>query len=314
MNAVHVAPVSFRLEWWHFVLLFFWMFQFTCAVVPRAWPSKAGMIFWYFGSDRLLWLAVASMLFVLALGWSMFYRPFWRKERLFGMGGIILLAVAPLTYRVYPSSNADRISHVRFRIPFDDLVTVGWGGNTNAVNYHVIVPEQRWAYDLLMTDEQGRTHRGDGKQLEDYYIYDKPVLAPADGKVISIFDSDPDMPIGVLGGGSNPGGNFIKIEVAPKEILYLAHLKPGSLLVKPGDLVRAGQELARVGNSGNTSEPHLHIHLMDEWDDGLPLYFYGYRSAGRYIERGMPEGGIRYIDGELKFGGETIHHVSSAVE
>jgi murein DD-endopeptidase MepM/ murein hydrolase activator NlpD len=79
--------------------------------------------------------------------------------------------------------------------------------------------------------------------------------------------------------------------------------------VRRGDRVQAGQQVGECGNSGNTSEPHLHIHLMDDWEDGLPLYFYGYRSGGTLVERGMPKGGIEVVGDDFRLAGETIQHV-----
>ena len=99
------------------------------------------------------------------------------------------------------------------------------------------------------------------------------ILAPADGTVRSVVDGHPNMPPGELG-GRPAGGNQIALEVAPREFLFLCHLQPGSITVQPGDQVAAGQVLGRVGNSGNTSEPHLHIHLQDspngDEGEGIP--------------------------------------------
>ncbi len=178
------------------------------------------------------------------------------------------------------------------------------------MNYHVASPGQRWAYDLLVTRDRA-SHRGDGRRCEDYYIYDRPVRAPAGGTVRAIADGDPDMPIGQLGGGHDPGGNQIVLDVAPGEFLFLCHLKPGSIQVAPGEAVVEGQELARVGNSGNTSEPHLHVHLQDSPNlligEGIPLEFSDYRSGNRLVRRGMPRGGF---DGG-KLVGEVVEHVGS---
>jgi murein DD-endopeptidase MepM/ murein hydrolase activator NlpD len=73
-------------------------------------------------------------------------------------------------------------------------------------------------------------------------------------------------------------------------------MKPKSILVKKGDVVEQGQEIGRVGNSGNTSEPHLHIHLQDNTElsfgEGIPLYFSNYYKNNQLIERGMPQGGF----------------------
>lgn len=297
------SPAPSR-DWWPYVVIVFVVLQIALGAVPRLWPGKAGMVCWYIGSERIFWWGPAVVLLAYALIRSAWRRPFWNRRRAGGYAMIAVLALSPLTYRSYPSSHAGSPSRVRFRVPMDGLVTVGWGGDTPDVNYHVIAPDQRWAYDLLITVD-GSTHRGEGREWADYYVYDRPVLAPADGTVRAAVDRDPDMPIGQLGGGSAPTGNHIVLDVAPGEFLYLCHLKPGSLRVRRGDTVTRGQEIARVGNSGNTSEPHLHIHLQDAPDrviaEGIPLRFHGYRSGGRLVDSGMPRGGFtgEHITGEI---------------
>ena len=104
-------------------------------------------------------------------------------------------------------------------------------------------------------------------------------------------------------------GNHVGIEVAPREYLFIGHLQPGTVAVSRGESVAAGQLLGRVGNSGNSSEPHVHLHLQDStrpyFGEGIPFLFHGYRQAGRIVARGMPEGGRR---GGL-YRGDRIAHV-----
>jgi murein DD-endopeptidase MepM/ murein hydrolase activator NlpD len=194
----------------------------------------------------------------------------------------------------YPTSHGDTPSQVRFRLPLDGPVTVAWGGAWPIGNYHAVYPSQCRAYDLLVSVE-GKTFRGDGKKLEDYYCFGAAIVAPADGTVVSVADGHPNMPPGELG-GSPAGGNQIVIEVAPREYLFLCHIQPNSITVKPGDRVTTGQLLGRVGNSGNTSEPHLHIHLQDapgdDHGEGIPLLFHNFRIGDKLVERAMPTGGI----------------------
>ena len=288
------SPAPSR-DWWPYVALAFVVLQIALAAIPRLRPGKAGMICWLFGSEGILWWGLAAGLLAYALIRSARRRPFWNLRRAAGCAMIAVIALAPLSYRAYPSSHAGSPSRVRFRVPMNGPITVGWGGDTPDVNYHVEYPDQRWAYDLLVA-VGGSTYRGDGRECSDYYAYDRPVLAPADGTVRAAVDGNPDMPIGELGGGSDPAGNHVVLNVAPGEFLYLCHFKPGSLRVKVGDAVVRGQEIARVGNSGNTSEPHLHIHLQDApipgVAEGIPLYFHDYRSGGRLVDRGMPRGGF----------------------
>ena len=70
-----------------------------------------------------------------------------------------------------------------------------------------------------------------------------------------------------------PLGNYVAIN-HEGTIVYLAHMMKGSLLVKKGDLVKVGQPIGKVGNSGNTSEPHLHMHAQKE-SQGVPITFNG---------------------------------------
>jgi murein DD-endopeptidase MepM/ murein hydrolase activator NlpD len=171
---------------------------------------------------------------------------------------------------------------------------VAWGGSTAAVNYHVFLPDQRWAYDLLVTRD-GRSSRNAGVALEDYYAYGLPVYAPAAGVVFASHDGEPEVRIGQPSWGLAGLGNYIGVEVSPGEFLFIGHFQPGSVTVDVGDRVSRDQLIARVGNSGNSSEPHVHLHVQDSRDayfgEGIPFYFHRYRYAGRLIERGMPEGG-----------------------
>jgi hypothetical protein len=281
-----------RRDPWPYVAFALALVGVVLRLVPELRPGVLGVVCWYFGME-LVPLAAWALLAV-AVVWSLVRRPFWTRGRAAGFLLLIGLAFSGLSYRTYPSSHDGKPSKVPFRLPLDGPVTVFWGGATPDVNYHVVAPDQRWAYDLLVSRGDS-THTGDGSLLTDYYAYNLPVLAPAAGAVVEAFDGDPDMPPGKLGGGTTPSGNHVVIEVAPGEFLWLCHLRPGSLLVRKGDRVTEGQPLGRVGNSGNTSEPHVHAHLQDSTDDvigeGIPLEFHHYKTAGgRFVARGIPTG------------------------
>ncbi|MGE0705866.1 MAG: M23 family metallopeptidase, partial [Vicinamibacterales bacterium] len=222
-------------------------------------------------------------------GWT------WKRTAAFAIlaGLVITLPV----YRTFPSAYDDTPSDVLMDLPLEGPVTVAWGGRSPGRNYHVGSPAERWAFDLLITVD-GVSHRNAGKVVTDYYAYDTPVHAPADGLVVSVRDGVPD----AVPGEAEPdqvGGNTIVMEVAPNQYLFLVHLKAGSLRVAPGERVKRGDIVAHVGNSGNTSEPHLHIHLQDapslERAQGIPFYFSNYVDvrANTYVQRGIPRGGIR---------------------
>jgi phosphate/sulfate permease len=250
-----------------------------------------GVVLWWVGPP-LVSFAVAALL-VVALWSSWRSRTIPTRAQLFGFIIIVVLVLALVTFRTYPSSYDHRPSSVSFRLPLDGPLTVAWGGPTTEVNYHVVIPDQRWAYDLLVT-ENGRSFRGDGTRLEDYFVYGRPVLAPANGVVFEVRDTEPDHEIGHWQ-IRRATGNHVVLRVASNEFLFIAHLQRGSIVVGPGERVRAGQTIGRVGTSGNTSEPHVHLHLQDTptpyLGEGIPLYFYNYHVDGRHVDRGMPTGG-----------------------
>jgi murein DD-endopeptidase MepM/ murein hydrolase activator NlpD len=148
-------------------------------------------------------------------------------------------------------------------LPFRGEWTVYWGGDQRDVNYHVDHPSQRRAADLVIRDSQGSSHRGNGQDLTDYYAYGMDILSMADGDVVSVIDGVPDSVPGEL----NPyfaTGNFVLVHHEGTQVYSAyAHLSPGSIRVEVGDRVRRGQVLGKCGNSGNSSEPHLHVHLQD---------------------------------------------------
>lgn len=146
------------------------------------------------------------------------------------------------------------------------------------------LPEE-FAFDIARIGEGDLTYRGDGQKFSDYYAYGVDVLAAADGKVADVVNDAPedatylrhpgesDDAYGarvqeaqgglILKGERAIGGNFVIIDHGDGEYSLYAHLQPGSVRVKPGDMVKAGQPIARLGSSGNSTEPHLHFQVCD---------------------------------------------------
>lgn len=266
--------------------------QAALRLAPESRPGLAGAYCWEAGRDLLppaaavaAAVGVAVALSERSLRWP------WRPA------GFLALAAAvgsAWTFRAYPSSHDGRPSAVAFRLPLDGPVVVASGGAAAAANGHAAEPARRWAFDLTVT-RGGRTHSGDGTAVSDYYAYGLPVIAPADGVVVETRDDEPDEPPGRA--GKTTDGNFIVLEVAPGEFLWLGHLRPGSITVTSGDQVARGQSIARVGNSGDTlgRVPLLHVHLQDsndhDFSEAVPLEFHHYKVGGRLVERGTPAGG-----------------------
>lgn len=203
-------------------------------------------------------------------------------------GRIGTLGVRPDATTEAPSKYLDYEPKARFELPFRGEWWVAWGGRTLGENYHAVSRSQRFAHDLLMVKD-GKTHAGDGKALTDYYCYGQPILAPAAGVVVTAVDSLPDQAIGARD-PAHAAGNNVVIDHGNGEYSLLAHLQPRTVKVKVGQKVKAGDVLGLAGNSGNTSEPHLHVHLMNgpsmDDADGLPMPFSDYVLDGKVIERG----------------------------
>jgi murein DD-endopeptidase MepM/ murein hydrolase activator NlpD len=189
-----------------------------------------------------------------------------------------------------PDPRAGYRQHTRVRLPFDGTWWVFWGGRTERENYHVIAPDQRHAWDILVW-RNGGTHHGNGKRLIDYWAFGRPILAPAPARVIEAVDGLPDNVPGHMD-PRHPAGNHVVLDLGNGEYALIAHLRHGSVAVKAGDRVRTGQRLGRCGNSGNTSEPHVHFHVQDGPTlfraKGLPVEFSDYVADGRRVAHGIP--------------------------
>jgi hypothetical protein len=147
-------------------------------------------------------------------------------------------------------------------LPFKDEWTVFWGGDTKEQNYHVAYKSQKNAFDMIITDSAGKSHKTDGKNNEDYYAFGKELLAPANGEIVLVVDGIKDNKPGVLNPSYIPG-NTVIIKTSNNEYLFFAHFKQHSIQVKQGEIVQQGDVLGLCGNSGNSSEPHLHFHIQN---------------------------------------------------
>jgi len=164
---------------------------------------------------------------------------------------------------------------------------------------------QRYAIDFVGVDERHRdAFVADWRTLvateppERFVAFGRPILAPADGVVVAVHDGEPDhaarrsqlalVPymLGQAGrlwkGPAAIAGNHVVVELRAGVFAALVHLRRGSLRVAVGDAVVTGQQLGECGNSGNSTQPHVHVQLMDSADlavaRGVPVAFRGYRE------------------------------------
>lgn len=136
-----------------------------------------------------------------------------------------------------------------------------------AIGDHLGLPE-RFAVDWVRIGGDGKTFSGAENDNRSYHAYNADILAVADGKVVATKDGIPEntptspkmaVPITL----DTIGGNFVMEDIGNGRYAFYAHLIPGTLTVHPGDQIRAGQLVGKLGNSGNSSEPHLHFHICD---------------------------------------------------
>lgn len=151
----------------------------------------------------------------------------------------------------------------------------------------------QYAYDFVITDEEGSTYHDIGQQLEDYYAFRKPVLAPGRGRVTKVINNLPDNPIGRVD-KTNNWGNLIVIYDPRGFWVELSHFKQDSIRVKEGDWIEQGTLLGLCGNSGYSPQPHIHVQVQSTEQIGsatLPFSFISYISDDRFYANAQPKEG-----------------------
>ncbi|MCP4538455.1 MAG: M23 family metallopeptidase [Chloroflexi bacterium] len=169
----------------------------------------------------------------------------------------------------------------------DGTFYVSNGGNAQALNGHYSSTTQRYALDIGKLDPLGARANGiSPKELDDYAIFGDTVYSPCSGTITAAIDGLPDIEPGPPSNSDDPAGNHVVIACHGIKVL-LAHLIKGSVLLEEGDTVMDGEPVGKVGNSGNTSEPHLHIHAATGASPGGALdgEAVAIRFDGRFLAR-----------------------------
>ncbi len=183
--------------------------------------------------------------------------------------GVIVLMSGFLWFSIrglqVPSGAVDLAS------PLNGTYVVLSGGASPFINSHFRVPPQDFALDIVGMNAVGNRASlfGSGRDLESYVIYGSRIISPCDGRISAVVNDLPDH-APADGDTTNPAGNYVLIECGDIEVL-LAHMQPDSIVVTVGQLVVSGNLLGKVGNSGNTTEPHLHIHAERGGEPGVIL-------------------------------------------
>lgn len=215
---------------------------------------------------------------------------------------------AAIAISMEPSSTA-------FQLPLRGM----WhdGAAPSLHSHHRWIVPQEFAHDFTRIGADGLAYRGDGRRLSDYYAYGEPVFAAAAGRVVAVLNDEPEDAT-LLQGSDEPldaylkrlvrrqneqltrgvrgiVGNHVLISHGEEYSLY-AHLRPGSVTVKAGDEVSKGQQIASVGSSGSSTEPHLHFHVCDAPDvllcAGIPARFENLEIYGALQARQLQSGDL----------------------
>jgi murein DD-endopeptidase MepM/ murein hydrolase activator NlpD len=194
------------------------------------------------------------------------------------LSGEVLVRLRLLGRTPTPRRFCQRVSYT---LPFKGRWLVVKGGVTPRTSHSWFFIGQRYAYDFVAIDPQGKRHRGNPTLKEDYLSYGQAIVAAADGTVVFVRDGVRDAP--QVGTGwvdwltTDFRGNFVVIKHADAEYTLAAHLIRGSIALHPGDPVRRGQQIGLCGHSGHSTEPHLHFQLQDHsnffFAASLPVQF-----------------------------------------
>ncbi len=260
-----------RWDWFGYPLRFV-LLIFLFVVVLIAWHNATGKPWWN-GIEKGKWLE-----FVIRLGLCLTF------------GGLVLKAIRG--FRA-PAGAID----VSFPL-HSGTYYIAHGGGDTGINYHYNHPAQRFALDIVKLNRFGIRASGlYPKSLARYFIFHDPVLSPVEGTVLQAIDGLPDLTPPERDTDARAGNHVVIQPRGTSVYILLGHLKKESVRVRKGDHVRVGQILGQVGNSGNTTEPHLHIHCATmDGDDftgggkGTPLLFAGKFLKRNSLVRTTPEG------------------------
>jgi len=230
-----------------------------------------GIIGIIIGNSYMEWFRFAPFLMFLKTPVSTLFQAIYQ---------LIGMAVTPIMYKFKLPSKENYTLKGDYILPFDGKWTVVNGGVHKKISHSWGILPQRYAYDFIIVDDDGKSFSGDRKSVHNYYCYGKDIIAPADGVVEKLYNKHNDSIIdgkGVYCNAARIQGNYIIIRHNDCEYSVIAHIMRGSISVKTGDMVRQGEIIAKCGNTGNSSEPHIHFQLQAGRNfflsAGLPIAF-----------------------------------------
>ncbi|MCM3398746.1 M23 family metallopeptidase [Oceanobacillus profundus] len=274
-----ILPVAFILSLWKtkYPTRLDWIIQLLFTVVFITWLFLSGRWDWVGIYLKFVW--VLLLIPAIYLSWkntkSLPFRTKLNRSQKFSRGfNIVLLLIFGLytTSSVSGYSTEDEPIELAFPLK-DGSYYIAHGGSATQINYHNAYEPQQYALDIVKLN-QFRT-RANGiypKELDKYEIFGDIVYSACSGSVVETRNNSPDL-IPPESNPDQPEGNYVAIACDGTDaILYIVHLLEGSITVEAGEQLTVGNPIGQIGNSGNTSEPHLHIHAEKD-GIGVPLQF-----------------------------------------
>lgn len=282
IRGVGYAPSKLQLIFGYLVIYVFIQYFFDKSKRNKSLPIKVEF------SGPLKEWPIACYFFVNLSSFLTLLNPFQLYQQLRQILGQVNLTIsnsAPVPELYEQKKN--------YILPFRDEYFVIRGGIDKATSHSWQLFTQRYAYDFVIVDQEGKRHKGKGTHKEDYYCYGKEIVAVADGIVVKCRDGIRDAPF--VGAyfldflALDLMGNHIIIKHSDDEFSLYAHLIPNSLKVQQGKEVKCGEPIGLCGHSGHSTEPHLHFHFQDRksfFDSyGLPIRFSDIQVNGNNIEK-----------------------------
>ncbi|WP_346655540.1 M23 family metallopeptidase [Lysinibacillus sphaericus] len=274
-----ILPASFIISLWKapFKSKLEWLLDSLVTTALIVWLFQAGNWSWVGYYVRFLWLILLIVTFIFS--WKKVRNlPFTIKYSLnqkFSIGIYILLILVFGMYNalvVKSYTVAEKGIELSFPLK-NGTYYVGQGGNQVAMNYHQAHPGQKYALDILKLNTIGTRASGlYPEKLNKYQIFEDHLYSTCNGKVVNVKNDLPDL-TPPKSDSKNSVGNHVTLSCENYgATVLLAHMKKGSIVVAKDEKVTTGQKLGKVGNSGNTSEPHLHIHAEKD-GKGVPITF-----------------------------------------
>jgi hypothetical protein len=214
--------------------------------------------------------ALLEVCFCFSIGKRLLNGPWFRKVAFWGAVLLSLPVALSLSWLIvntlpYPPTE----ECVVLDLPVRGTWLAGHAGASEFTNLHTT---HLHAIDVLKLGPDGRLVDGSDLVVTNWYGYDEPVYAPADGQVVKVVDGFPCGPIGNRD-KVNRAGNYVDIDIGNDRQVHLAHLVAGSVAVEEGEYVTSGALIGRVGNSGNSEAPHLHLHVQSASATKVPFRF-----------------------------------------